>query len=347
MCMKKITREEQAALEILKSTGISVIEAAMVASEALQRAQRSIRRVRYYLQLGEENAKLLSKTVSFERAVEEALAAREDRRARTRMDFRYICRRLMKRNPELARRKVRSITPEDCRRCLQAAFDTPQQFRKARAILSGVFTTSVRRGWCSCNPVRQVECPRVVEEELPVLSPAEIEHLMQKTAEYEGGRCLAAVGLMLYAGVRPHEVARLSWQAVDLQHGCISISPQHSKTGGARRITIQPPLLRLLQRCVPADLQVSICPPNWLKHWRHLHRFAGWESGGKPWPSDVLRHTFASYHLAHFRNYSELQMEIGHRDSNLLRTRYLNLSGVGNTSWFWETGVLPLQEGMG
>ena len=43
----------------------------------------------------------------------------------------------------------------------------------------------------------------------------------------------------------------------------------------------------------------------------------------------------ASYHLSHFRSYAELQMEIGHRDATLLRTRYVDQRGVRNALRFW------------
>ena len=49
----------------------------------------------------------------------------------------------------------------------------------------------------------------------------------------------------------------------------------------------------------------------------------------------TLRHTFASYHLSHFRSYAELQVEIGHRDATLLRTRYLCMNGVHASPLFW------------
>ena len=50
----------------------------------------------------------------------------------------------------------------------------------------------------------------------------------------------------------------------------------------------------------------------------------GLEQGDRPpWRQDVCRHTFATYHAAHFRNFAALQMEVGHRDSSLLRTRYV------------------------
>ena len=66
-------------------------------------------------------------------------------RRRSIIDFRYLCRRLMRCNEGLAQRRVRGMKPADCEACLRAAFDTPQQFRKARAVLSGVFSTARRR----------------------------------------------------------------------------------------------------------------------------------------------------------------------------------------------------------
>lgn len=249
-------------------------------------------------------------------------------------DFRYFTRRFMKRCKGLSARRVRSITPQECSGYIEQAFDTPRQRQKARLILSGVFGTAVKRGWCDSNPVARVEAPRVVEQQVPILSPQEIEQITATAEEYQGGSCAAAVGMMLYAGIRPHEVARLSWEQVDLQERAIYILPRHSKTGGARRVTIHRPLQRILQKHRHADAE-RICPPNWLKHWRELRRAAGWDSPARRWPQDALRHTFASYHLSHFRCFVELQLEIGHRDATLLRTRYVDQRGVRNARGFW------------
>ena len=141
--------------------------------------------------------------------------------------------------------------------------------------------------------------------------------------------------MMLYAGIRPHEVARLTWAQVDLRERAIYILPQHSKTGGARRVTIHKPLMKILRRYKEITHEKKICPPGWLRHWRELRRAAGWGSPAHPWPQDALRHTFASYHLSHFRSYAELQVEIGHRDATLLRTRYLCMNGVHASAQFW------------
>ena len=334
MTKHKQKQTDNAALEILRSTGADVLEAALVAKAAMEAARGKVKRALKCIGAGEEALRLQEKTVTFEKAMEAALEARKDRRTRTVYDFRYFTRRFMKRCPGLARRRVRSITPQECAGYIEQAFDTPRQRQKARLILSGVFSTAVKRGWCDANPVARVEAPRVVEQQVPILSSQEIEQITSTAETYQGGSCAAAVGMMLYAGIRPHEVARLCWEQVDLQERAIYILPRHSKTGGARRVTIHQPLQRILQKHRHADAE-RICPPNWLKHWRGLRRSAGWDSPARRWPQDALRHTFASYHLSHFRSFAELQLEIGHRDATLLRTRYVDQRGVRNARGFW------------
>lgn len=330
-----VTREELAALEVLRSTGVGVLAAAEVAKAALVAGRGRVRRAMKCVELGAEELKRQEKTVSFERAVEVALEARRDRRPRTLCDFRYICRRFMKRCKGLATRRLRSIRTEECAQYIRTAFDTPSQQAKARRILSAVFGTAYKRGWCSENPVARVEIPKIRENRIRILSPDEITRLLHTAERYEGGKCLAAVGMMLYAGIRPNEVARLSWREVDLKEHCIAILPKHSKTGGARSVSIQPPLARLLHRC-EHEPESRICPPRWQYHWRLLRRCAGWNLTDKRWQPDALRHTFASYHLRHFRDFTALQYETGHRDSSLLRTRYVDTQDVRNASRFWS-----------
>ena len=324
-----VTKKEQAAIEILNSTGIDIIEAALIAKTALAAGRGQIQRTMKCIHTGAEELKRQENTVTFKKAVEAALAARKDCQNRTKQDFRYITTRFLKRCKNLAERKMRSLKSEECARYLEEAFDTPCQKVKARRILSGVFSTAIKRGWCDENPIKNVDIPKLREKTIEILSTSEIEQLLHSAKEYHNGKCLAAVGMMMYAGIRPNEVSRLNWEDIDLENKSICILPQHSKTGGARMVTIYPSLEKLLSSCKAVG---QICPTQWLKHWRNLRKQAGFQH----WQPDVLRHTYASYHLKHFRNYAELQYETGHRDSNLLRTRYVNLKGVHNEADFWR-----------
>lgn len=338
MMSDTMTQQERAALAILQSCKGDLIEAAILAREAYDAGRGRLSRGRECIRLGQEALRGLSHTVTFRRAVAEALRERSDRRPRTLWDFRYVCRRLMRCNAGWGGRCLRSLSSEDCRRALATAFVTPQQFRKGRAVLSAVFSTGLRRGWCSANPVQKIQLPRICEQRKPILSPAEMQQLMHAARIYRGGCCLPAVAVMLYAGVRPHEVLRLRWGELDLRAGCISILPQHSKTGGARRVSICAPLLRLLRANRRPD-EEKLCPPCWVQHWRAVRASAGWDPQRNPWCPDVLRHTFASYHLCHFRDYGLLQWELGHRDAVLLRTRYVDMRGVVNPARFWSVGA--------
>lgn len=130
--MKTITETERAALVVLRSTGVGVLEAALVAKEALEKGRGRVRRARRCLKQGEEQLHLQEKTVTFAKTVEAAIVVRGRKglRARSLRGFRYYSNRLIKRNPKLAQRRVRSISAEECRTYLETAFATPAQFKK-------------------------------------------------------------------------------------------------------------------------------------------------------------------------------------------------------------------------
>ena len=258
------------------------------------------------------------RTVTFRKAVEMALEEREkkNRRARTVTDFRYYCKRLMVRNPGLAERRVRSITSDDCCAYLQKAYgESAAQYRKARAILSGVFSTAIRHDWCDANPVARVEVPEVVEKPIEPLTIEEVERLEAVAQLPEHRDMQLSLHLMLYCGIRPTEVSRIDPERdIDWQNQRVVVRPTTSKTGGGRVVPLR-----------KADaVTVRTIPHCWLHRWRALRKAAGWsKETAHPWRQDVCRHTFATYHAAHFRNFPALQLEMGHRDSALLRTRYI------------------------
>ena len=312
----EITESERAALEVLRSTGVDVLEAALVAREALECGRGRVRRARECVRLGAEEMRKREKTVTFRKAVEMALEEREkkNRRARTVTDFRYYCKRLMVRNPGLAERRVRSITSDDCRAYLQAAYgESAAQYKKARAILSGVFSTAIKHDWCDANPVSRVEVPDVIEKPIEPLTIEEVERLEETARQPEHQEMQLSLHLMLYCGIRPTEVSRIDPERdIDWQNRRVVVRPTTSKTGGGRVVPLRK----------ASGITVRTIPHRWKERWHALRRAAGWNNGNS-WQPDVCRHTFATYHAAHFRNFPALQLEMGHRDSSLLRTRYV------------------------
>jgi integrase len=56
----------------------------------------------------------------------------------------------------------------------------------------------------------------------------------------------------------------------------------------------------------------------------------------KQWPENALRHSFASYHLAHFKNAAATAMECGHHDSRITYRHYRELVRPKEAERFWN-----------
>lgn len=327
--------------ETLLHLGISPLQAAFLVMELAQSVgedrrgggESLLRRCREVIARGSEASEAAHRSVSFAHAVESSLRERAERRPRTLREIRNICARLQREVAGLSERRVRGIGSAECREMIERVFPGRRQRAKARVILHGIFEHSRRQGWSEGNPLNSMPPPRLREREVEPLPWGSIRQLLRQALRERHRPCMAALGLMLWAGVRPAEVERLEWQDIDWEEKVICLRPMHSKTGGARHITLQK-VLGVWLREAGARERGGICPPNWRRRWKALRE----DSGIIPWQQDVLRHTYASYYLKQWHSYEKLQVEMGHRSAELLRTRYLNLKGITReqASLFWR-----------
>jgi integrase len=125
-------------------------------------------------------------------------------------------------------------------------------------------------------------------------------------------------------GLRPFEVLRLDWSAIQWETKEIRIEPYLTKTKRARTIPIQANALEWLRIAFEstAGEQDAVLPPEstWTNRWRRWrkanHDLAWW--GGK---DDVLRHSFGTYRAAVLRNAHSLAEEMGN-SVEMVRTHY-------------------------
>ena len=190
-------------------------------------------------------------------------------------------------------------------------------------MLHGLFEFAIRREWCDKNPIKRIERKKVIEKEIQPLTLAQTRKLVDTAVKDDSG-CAAAAALLVYAGIRPREVRRLTWRDIDTEEKTITVRSQCSKTGGVRQVEIPPVLNRLLithksENCSP------ICPADWQRRWRKIRDNSGFRGR---WVQDVLRHTYASFHAKNYADLPRLQLNMGHRDLSLLRSRYVNMHGI-------------------
>jgi integrase len=63
------------------------------------------------------------------------------------------------------------------------------------------------------------------------------------------------------------------------------------------------------------------------------------------WPPNALRHGFASYHLAHFKNAAELALEMGHTDQQTIFEHYRQLVRPKEAARYWK--ICPVSAARG
>ncbi len=264
------------------------------------------------------------RTEIFEKVAWESVEARANRRPTTTRDLRHYVRRML-RVEGVGQMPLRRMTAAQCREILQKAFgQSVHSYRKGRVILHSIFAYGMRREWCDFNPVDRIDNPEVAERSIVPLNEEEVLKLNSMAATRRFRDMRFSLSLLLYSGVRPAEVERISPEDVCWEERQVIIRSRNSKTGGGRVVP-----LRSLPGLRQQDCHV---PPNWQKRWQALRRAAGFTH----WVPDVCRHTFATYHAAYFRNLPELQLEMGHRDVSLLRSRYMAPALRKSAKEFWR-----------
>ena len=114
---------------------------------------------------------------SFEDGFKIYLESKQHLRPDSIRDIRCIGNRLIRPNPELARRNFSELSAETCDEWINAAFTTAPQQNKARAMLHALFNFALRRDWCENNPIDKIERRRTIEKQIDPLTLAQIRRI--------------------------------------------------------------------------------------------------------------------------------------------------------------------------
>lgn len=195
--------------------------------------------------------------------------------------------------------------------------------------LSTLFGYAVRKGWMERNPCDAIE--RIItDSKLPaVLTPAQVRSLLDHAPE----KCKPYLILGVFAGIRPGgELLKLQWEHIDLEAGTVSVV--FPKVRKHRRIvTLEPVAIRLLKPLAKASGPVSPSASTIRRCKRAMRSALGFAE----WPSDILRHTAASYLLALHKDAGRVALQLGNSPSILL-THYHNPISKAQCSEFWSIG---------
>jgi integrase len=216
---------------------------------------------------------------------------------------------------------------DDWLRSLDVSPVTRNNFRRLVVLM---FNFAIGRGYTSSNPAEKTAKAREPKAKPGILSVEQASALLSGAAS----EILPYVAIGLFAGLRRAEIERLDWSEIDFDSGHIEVTAEKSKSKVANRfITMQPNLREWL---LPhRKLKGNVTPQDRFE-FRRLFEQARKDADIDEWPDNALRHSFASYHVAKFRDAKGLALEMGHADSGMLFNHYRALVRPSEAGRYWS-----------
>jgi integrase len=227
--------------------------------------------------------------------------------------------------------KLSDITPAEIDRWLRELNLAPLGRNTYRLRLGTLFEFARVNKWVTTNPIAEVSMAKVVDALPGILSVEQASRLL----EFTSPETLPYHALGLFCGLRSAELERLTWSDIHFDENLVEVPSLASKTASRRFVSIRPNLAAWLEPY--RGRTGKICPIN-LRYRLVADREA---AGIFDWPSNAARHSYASYHLAAFRDAKELALEMGHSRSEITFRHYHQRVKPAEAIKYWQ--IVPAQ----
>jgi integrase/recombinase XerD len=275
--------------------------------------------------------------------VEELLSAKEQD-GRSERYIRDLRNRLEVFAKQFATRPIHEIAANEIDDWLRSLSGGPVNRNNFRRLLSVLFSFAVKRRYALKNPVAQVDVATVEVTKPGILTVDEARGLLESaTPDFA-----PVIALSLFAGLRPEsEIWRLDWSHIDLEERTIDV--QKSKNVASHRfIRISDNLLAWLKPHAKKRGPLTLENEPYFRRMRETRERAVLKlekaeiaaENLKTWPSDCLRHTYASCHYAAFKNAADTAEQLGHGGNlRMLFRHYRGRVKEADALAFWQ--ILP------
>jgi integrase len=203
---------------------------------------------------------------------------------------------------------------------------SPTSRNNYRRVLVVALNYAVQRGYATSNPAESTAKAKVVGGTPGILTVKQAADLLE-SASLE---LLPYLAIGAFAGLRRSELERLDWSDVHFDSELIEVTAAKAKTARRRFVKMQPNLREWL---LPLRAHVGkVAPSDFRKHFDAARKTAEITD----WPDNALRHSFASYHLAYFKDSAALALEMGHTDSGMIFEHYRELVRPTEAERYWN-----------
>ena len=182
------------------------------------------------------------------------------------------------------------------------------------------------------DPFKKIE-PRLIDQgDVSILTVEQAADYLAKAVEVP--ECGPVTVLVLLCGLRVSEALQTRDQDIDLDDGIVTVRGQASKLRARRICTLQPSAIHWLDLALEKGGVLPLSQSVYDKARR---------ANLSAIPANSLRHSFCSYHLAHFKNIGQTAEEAGN-SPEMIAKHYKELVRPKAAAKFWQIGQ-PMSQG--
>jgi integrase len=250
-------------------------------------------------------------------------------------DLRYRLKRFVQ---DFGSRPIAGITVDELDNWLRALPYSPQSRTNYRTIIGLLFSYAESRGIVDRNLISRTAKPKLVEGPPEIFTVDELRALLESAIRVASDVVpMLAIGAL--AGLREAEIQRLDWSEVDLARGHIDVKAAKAKSARRRIVPIQPNLAAWLRPY--AMMKDRVVPTGARRKLDRVRKAAGLAR----WPTNGLRHSFASYRLAAIHDAPRVSAELGHTSPQMLYSTYRELVLPEEAQRYWMIEPQPADAG--
>jgi integrase len=230
---------------------------------------------------------------------------------------------------------VASVTTREIDNWLRALQLSPQSQMNYRRCIGTLFSHAEAVGMVDRNPVARTAKPKLIDKAPEILKVDELRALLD-AASTLAPDVVPMLAIGAFAGLREAEIKRLDWSEVDLARGHIEVKAAKAKSARRRIVAMSANLAAWLRpyRGITGAV-VPLASRGKLERVRKA-------SGLTRWPSNALRHSFASYRLAAIHDAPRVAAELGHTSPQMLYSTYRELVLPEEAERYWK--IAPAAE---
>lgn len=189
--------------------------------------------------------------------------------------------------------------------------------------ISVLFNYCLREGYVTTNPLKKIERPQQLNGAPSILSVKEVAKMLNLAYKKEFKDVVGIMTLVLFCGIRVEEASKLRWSDFEWRTFIVNVSEKIAKKRRHRYNEIPRNAKEWLIWARPSDYRTSdalIIKGDWKGKLSRLR-----EELKMVYPQNSMRHSFASYHLAHHGDAAKTCLMLGHiGDYNTLYAHYRN-----------------------